>query len=100
MSLQSHWEEVLRLNEFDKLTEDDKKVLRNVYFTGAVAFYGQFMSPLTDQGELLAELKRFVDDNRAGIVDGAILPDDLQGPASGAPLSGRRRLNLRTTKDR
>ena len=99
MSLQSHWEEVVRLNGFDKFSLEDQAVLRNVYFTGAVAFYGQFMSPAHDQGALLAELKQYVDSKRGGIVDSAALPNELQGPAIGGFRSGGRRLNLRKHKD-
>ncbi|MET4190729.1 hypothetical protein ABIB89_003183 [Bradyrhizobium sp. JR3.12] len=80
MSLQSHWEEVVRLNGYDKLSTEDQEVLRNVYFTGAVAFYGLFMSG-NNQLDVLSELKVYVDSKRP-IIDNIVLPADLQGPAN------------------
>jgi hypothetical protein len=63
MSLLKHWEDVVRANGYDKLSAADLTVLKNVYFTGAVAVYAELGAG--NEREIKAELKEFTSERRS-----------------------------------
>lgn len=65
MSLLDYWKAIVKENGYDKLSVPDQDVLRNVYFSGAVASYGLMLSGSEDAKlSLQAELKEYVDQLR------------------------------------
>lgn len=67
MLLREHWKQAVAENGFDtKLSSEDLQLLEKVYFTGAVACFGEMRKrDGNDIASLENELKEFVDSHRS-----------------------------------